>query len=119
MALVHTIRVPVRVPVSDTRMGGSHTRMSEGDEDFNVEMPLVIRVWGRGYAYHTRMRGAIRVWVGWLADPELLGVRVGSCLTCHTRMGMRHTRIGRSGNSWSCFCVVFDCVVELRDLAVF
>jgi len=74
MALVRTIRVPVRVPVSDTRMGGSHTRMSEGDGVLNMKSPLVIRVWGRGYAYHTRMRGAIRVWPCGVAVPEWRGV---------------------------------------------
>lgn len=39
------VRVPIRVLEGDTRMGGSHTRMRERDEDFNVEMPLVVRVW--------------------------------------------------------------------------
>ena len=45
-ALVRAIRVPVRRQWGGTCMGGSHTRMSEGDDVFNVETSLVIRVRG-------------------------------------------------------------------------
>ena len=39
-----TVRVPIHVLEGDTRMGGSHTRMDEGDEVLNGKLSLVVRV---------------------------------------------------------------------------
>jgi hypothetical protein len=41
--------------------------MNEEDDVLNVVLSLLVRVWGKWYAYHTRMRQAIRVWV-WLGN---------------------------------------------------
>ena len=69
--------------------------MREEEGVLHVKSPLVVRVRGQGYAYHTRMRRG-NTHMGWLVGwpGSALECAVG-CVSCHTRMGMMHTRMGR------------------------
>lgn len=84
--------------------------MSEEDGDFNGNWPLVVRVWGVSYAYHTRMDGSIRVWVG---------LECVAVLLWHTRMGWVCTRMASGCVSSASLCAVSVQLNSSMDLGEF